>query len=143
MSFGERLKLARGKLTQMVAADAAGLRNTTISRYEQGKIPRPLKYLVFLCRKNRVNPAWLLLGKGPERLADALKPTPLDADLLARVWEAVQRAYAESGQTPHIRSLAATAAGIYDELISLAPNRRPARLKAAVAAIKADAGGGA
>lgn len=141
MSLGKRLKLARGKLTQLAAADAVGLRNTTISRYEQGKIPRPLKYLVFLCRKNRVSPTWLLLGKGPESLTDALKPTPLDAELLAEVWEAVQRAYAESGQTPHVRSLAATAARIYDELIALAPNWQPARLKAAVAAIKADAEG--
>ncbi len=143
MSLGKRLKLARGRLTQLAAADAVGLRNTTISRYEQGKIPRPLKYLVFLCRKNRVNPTWLLLGKGPESLTNALRPTPLDAELLAEVWEAVQRAYAETGQTPHVRSLAATAAAIYDELITLAPNRRPARLKAAVAAIKADQGGGA
>ena len=143
MRLGKRLKLARGKLTQLAAADAVGLRNTTISRYEQGKVPRPLKYLVFLCRKNRVSPTWLLLGKGPESLKDALKPSPLDADLLAEVWEAVQRAYAEAGQTPHVRSLAATAARMYDELIALAPNRRPARLKAAVSALKADAGGGA
>ncbi len=127
----------------MAAADAVGLRNTTISRYEQGKVPRPLKYLVFLCRKNRVSPTWLLLRKGPESLSDALKPTPLDAELLAEVWEAVQRAYADAGQTPHVRSLAATAARIYDELIALAPNRRPARLKAAVAALKAEAEGGA
>ena len=143
MSLGKRLKLARGKLTQLVAADAVGLRNTTISRYEQGKIPRPLKYLVYLCRKNRVSPTWLLLDKGPERLADALRPTPLDADLLAEVWEVVQRAYADAGQTPHVSTLAATAARIYDELITLAPTRRPARLKSAVAAIKADAAGGA
>ncbi len=139
MNFGQRLKLARGKLTQMVTAEAAGIRNTTISRYEQGKIPRPLKYLVFLCRKNRVSPTWLLLGKGPERLADALKPRPLDAELLGQVWEAIQRTYAETGQTPHTRSLATTAARIYDELITVAPNRRPTRLKAAVAALKADA----
>ncbi len=143
MSLGKRLKLARGKLTQLAAAVAVGLRNTTISRYEQGKVPRPLKYLVFLCRKNRVSPTWLLLDKGPESLTDALRPSPLDADLLAEVWETVQRAYAEAGQTPHVRSLAATAARIYDDLITLAPNRRPARLKAAVAAIKADAEGGA
>lgn len=143
MRLGKRLKLARGKLTQLAAADAVGLRNTTISRYEQGKVPRPLKYLVFLCRKNRVSPTWLLLGKGPEGLADALRPTPLDAELLAQVWEAVQRAYAEAGQTPHVSTLAATAARIYDELNTLAPNRRPARLKAAVAALTADAGGGA
>ncbi len=143
MNFGKRLKLARGKLTQLAAADAVGLRNTTISRYEQGKIPRPLKYLVYLCRKNRVSPTWLLLDKGPESLKDALRPTPLDAELLAEVWDAVQRAYADTGQTPHVHSLAATAAGIYDDLITLTPTRRPARLKAAVAAIKADAGGGA
>ena len=143
MRLGKRLKLARGKLTQLAAAEAVGLRNTTISRYEQGKIPRPLKYLVYLCRKNRVSPTWLLLGKGPESLADALRPTPLDAELLAQVWEAVQRAHAETGQTPHVRSLAVTAAGIYDELAALAPAQRPARLDEAVAAIKADTGGGA
>ncbi len=61
---------------------------------------------------------------------------------MAKVWEALQRAYAEAGQTPHVSTLAATAAGIYDELITLAPNRRSARLKAAVAALKGDAGGG-
>ncbi len=143
MRLGKRLKLARGKLTQLAAADAVGLRNTTISRYEQGKVPRPLKYLVFLCRKNRVSPTWLLLDKGPESLTDALRPTPLDAELLAEVWEAVQRAHAEAGQTPHVRSLAKTAAAIYDDLAALAPTRRPARLKAAIAALKADAGGGA
>ncbi len=143
MRLGERLKLARGKLTQLLAAEAVGLRNTTISRYEQGKIPWPLKYLVFLCRKNRVSPTWLLLGKGPESLADALRPTPVNAELLAEVWEAVQRAHAEAGQTPHVRSLAATAAAIYDDLAALAPAQRPARLDEAVAAIKADAGGGA
>ncbi len=125
----------------MMTADAAGIKNTTISRYEQGKIPRPIKYLVFLCRKNRVNPTWLLLGKGPESLTDALRPSPLDADLLAEVWEATQRAYADAGQTPHTRSLAASAAAIYDELIALKPTRRKARLKAAIAALKADAGG--
>ena len=46
-------------------------------------------------------------------------------------------------QTPHVRSLAATAARIYDDLVTLQPAARPARLKAAVAALKADAGGGA
>ncbi len=70
------------------------------------------------------------------------KPNQHNADLLAEVWEAVQRAYADTGQTPHVSSLAATAARIYDELITLAPKRRPARLKAAVAALKADAEAG-
>ncbi len=139
MSLGKRLKLARGKLTQIVTADAAGIRNTTISRYEQGNIPRPIKYLVFLCRKNRISPTWLLLNKGPERLADALRPTPLDADLLAEVWEAVQRAYADTGQAIHVRTIATAATGIYNDIVALKPNRRPARLDEAVSAIKADA----
>ena len=71
------------------------------------------------------------------------KPNQYNADLLAEVWEAVQRAHADAAQTPHVRSVAATAAAIYDKLITLAPTRRPARLKAAVAALTADAGGGA
>ena len=97
---------------------------------------------MFLCRKSRVNPTWLLLGKDPESLGDALKPTLLDADLLAEVWEAIQRAYAEAGQTPHVRSLATTAARIYDDRVTLQPAARPARLAEAGAAIKADAAGG-
>ena len=115
----------------------------TILKYEHGGIPKGIQFLEAFAKVRGTSPTWLLLGKGPERLADALRPTPLDAELLAEVWEAVQRAYADAGQTPHVRSLAATAAAIYDDLITVAPNRRPARLKAAVAAIKADAGGGA
>jgi hypothetical protein len=46
----------RRRPEKSAAAGAVGLRNTTISRYEEDKIPRPLEYLVFLCRKNRVSP---------------------------------------------------------------------------------------
>ena len=141
MTLGERLKIARGKLTQIATADAAGIRNTTISRYEKDIIPRPIKYIEFLCRKNRISPTWLLLHKGPKRLADALRPTPLDADLLAEVWEAVQRAHADRGQAIHVRTIANAATGIYNDIVVLKPDQRPARLKAAVAALKADAEG--
>ncbi len=114
----------------------------TILKYESGGIPKGIQFLEAFAKLRGISPTWLLLNKGPERLTDALRPNPLDADLLAQDWEAVQRVYAETGQAPHIRSLAATAARIYDELNTLAPTRRPARLKAAVAALKADAGGG-
>ncbi len=143
MTLPKRLRQARGKLSRRALAELMGFSPEPILTSEHGGIPKGRQFLEACAKVRGTSPTWLLLGKGPERLADALRPTPLDADLLAVVWEAVQRAYAEAGQTPHVRSLAATAAGIYDDLITLAPNRRPARLKAAIAALKADAGGGA
>ncbi len=143
MTLPKRLQQARGELSRRALSELMGFSPETILKYEHGGIPKGIRFLEAFIKVRGTSPTWLLLGKGPERLADALRPTPLDADLLAEVWEAVQRAYAEAGQTPHVRSLAATAATIYDELIALAPNRRPVRLKAAVAALKADAGGAA
>ncbi len=143
MTLPKRLRQARGKLSRRALAELIGYSEEMILKYEHGRIPKAVRFLEALTKARGISPTWLLLNKGPERLTDALRPTPLDADLLAQVWEAVQRAYGDTGQAPHIRSLAATAARIYDELAALAPNRRPARLKAAVAALKADVGGGA
>ncbi len=142
MTLPKRLRQARGELSRRALAERIGYSPTMILKYEYGHIPKALQFLEALTKARGTSPTWLLLGKGPERLTDALKPTPLDADLLAQVWEATQRAYADAGQTPHTRSLAATAAAIYDELIALKPNRRKARLKAAIAAIKAGEGSG-
>ena len=136
MTLPKRLRKARGKLSRRALAELMDYSPETILKYESGGIPKGILFLEAIAKARGTSPTWLLLGKGPEGLTDALKPSPLDADLLAEVWEAAQRAYAETGQAPHVHSLAATAAGIYDELIALKPNRRPARLKAAVAAIK-------
>ncbi len=141
MRLPKRLRQARGKLSRRALAELTGYSEQMILKYEHGRIPKGVQFLEAFSKACGTSSNWLLLGKGPERLADALRPTPLDAELLAEVWEAVQRAYSETGQTPHIRDLAATAAAIYDELVTLAPNRRPARLKTAIAALKADAGG--
>jgi transcriptional regulator with XRE-family HTH domain len=138
----KRFRQARGKLSRRALAELMGYSPETILKYEFGGIPKGIQFLEAFAKVRGTSPTWLLLGKGPERLTDALKPTPIDADLLAEVWEATQRAYADAGQTPHVHSLAASVAGIYDELIALKPNRRPARLRAAVVAIKADAGSG-
>ena len=143
MTLPERLRQVRGELSRRALAELIGYSATMILKYEYGRIPKAIKFLEALTKARGTSPTWLLLGKGPEGLKDALRPTPLDADLLAEIWEATQRAYAQAGQTPHVSTLAATAAGIYDDLITLAPTRRPARLKAAVAALKAEAGGGA
>ncbi len=143
MTLPKRLWQARGKLSRRALAELIGYSAETILKYEHGGIPKGIRFLVAFAKARGTSPTWLLLDKGPERLKDALRPTPLDANLLAEVWEAVQRAHADAAQTPHVRTLAATAARIYDDLNTIAPNRRPARLKAAVAALKADAGGGA
>ena len=140
MTLPKRLRQARGELSRRALAERIGYSATMILKYEYGRIPKAIHFLEALTKARGTSPTWLLLNKGPEGLKDALRPTPLDADLLAQVWEAVQRAHADAGQTPHVRTLAATAARIYDDLITLTPKRRPARLKAAVAALKADAG---
>ena len=142
MTLPKRLLQARGKLSRRALAELIGYSAETILKYEHGGIPKGIRFLEAFAKARGTSPTWLLLDKGPERLKDALRPTPLDADLLAEVWEAVQRAHAEAGQTPHVSTLAATAARIYDELITLTPKRRPARLKAAVAALKAEDEGG-
>ncbi len=138
MRLPKRLRQARGKLSRRALAELIGCSEQMILKYEHGRIPKAIQFLEALTKARGTSPTWLLLNKGPEGLKDALRPTPLDAELLAKVWEAVQRAYAEAGQTPHVHSLAATAAGIYDELITLKPARRKAKLKAAVAALKAE-----
>ena len=143
MTLPKRLRQARGKLSRRALAELMGFSPETILKYEHGRITKGVQFIEAFTKLRGTSPTWLLLGKGPEGLKDALRPTPLDAELLAKVWEAVQRAYADAGQTPHVSTLAATAASIYDDLITRAPNRRPARLKAAVAALKADAEGGA
>ncbi len=143
MTLPKRLLQARGKLSRRALAELMGYSAETILKYEHGGIPKGIRFLEAFAKVRGTSPTWLLLDKGPERLKDALKPTPLDAELLAEVWEAVQRAYAEAAQTPHVHTFAATAARIYDDLVTLAPNRRPARLKTAIAALKADAGAGA
>ncbi len=142
MTLPKRLRQVRGELSRRALAELIGYSATMILKYEYGRIPKAIQFLEALTKARSTSPTWLLLDKGPERLKDALRPTPLDANLLAEVWEAVQRTYADAGQTPHVRSLAATAATIYDELIALAPDARPARLDEAVAALKADAGAG-
>ncbi len=142
MTLPKRLRQVRGELSRRALAELIGFSPETVLKYESGGIPKGIQFLEALTKARGTSPTWLLLDKGPQGLTDALRPTPLDADLLAQVWEAVQRAYSETGQTPHVRSLAATAARIYDDLITRPPNRRPARLKAAVAALKADAAGG-
>ncbi len=142
MTLPKRFRQARGKLSRRALAELMGYSPETVLKYESGGIPKGIQFLEAFAKVRGTSPTWLLLGKGPESLTDALKPSPLDADLLAEVWEAVQRAYADAGQTPHVRTIATAATGIYDELIALKPDRRPARLRAAVAAIKANPGNG-
>ncbi len=142
MTLPKRLRQVRGELSRRALAELIGYSATMILKYEYGRIPKAIHFLEALTKARGTNPTWLLLDKGPERLKDALRPTPIDADLLAEVWETVQRAYADAGQTAHVSTLAVTAARIYDDLAALAPKRRPVRLKAAVAALKAEAGGG-
>ncbi len=84
MTLPERLWQARGKLSRRALAELIGYSPETIAKYEYGGIPKGIRFLEAFAKLRGISPTWLLLGKGPERLADALKPTPLDADCWPR-----------------------------------------------------------
>ena len=97
MTLPKRLRQVRGELSRRALAELIGFSPETVLKYESGGIPKGIQFLEALTKARGTSPTWLLLDKGPEGLADALRPTPLDAELLAEVWETVQRAHADAG----------------------------------------------
>lgn len=63
MEFKERIKLIRGKLSQLEFAARIGVHYTTVQAYENGKIPKG-EILKKICYEFGVNGEWLLNGKG-------------------------------------------------------------------------------
>ncbi len=64
--FAKRIKSIRKslKLTQKEFADKLNTHSQTISRYEKGKLTPSVDFLFSLTDKLKVNPTWLLTGKG-------------------------------------------------------------------------------
>lgn len=63
-SLGERLKIARGKITQTDFSAELGVSKNTYVRYERDQRIPDAELLSVICQKFNINPSWLLLGEG-------------------------------------------------------------------------------
>jgi transcriptional regulator with XRE-family HTH domain len=70
MDIGERLKEARGELSQVEFARLIGVTKNTVGRYERGEREPDIEYLTKTYKTLNINPTWLLTGDGPKTLDD-------------------------------------------------------------------------
>ena len=75
----ERLALAAGKRTYRALGDLTGIHPETVRRYMQGQAPS-IEFVSRLCAALKLNPEWVLLGKGPQNAADLRVETLRGAD---------------------------------------------------------------
>lgn len=66
-TFGERLRHVRGTVSQAAFAGTLGIPQTTLSNYERDKNEPDFALIDRICTGFRVNPEWLLFGRGPLR----------------------------------------------------------------------------
>lgn len=67
MNIGERIKTARGSLSQGEFAEAIGVSKAAIGGYERGQQTPGATVIASICERFDVEPRWLLLGQGPMR----------------------------------------------------------------------------
>lgn len=70
MSLGKRLAQIRGELTQKEFAGMFGIAKDTLARYERDEYSPTSKFIEALSIQLGINPAWLILGTGPEKQGD-------------------------------------------------------------------------
>jgi len=61
-TIGERLKEARGELSQVEISKKYGLGKNTLSNYETGVTPPKLEFLMQFIKDFNIDANWLLLG---------------------------------------------------------------------------------
>lgn len=66
-NMGERIKLARGRMTQKDLSDAIGISQNALSNYENGKRIPKTDFLPKLCSVLGISHKWLLEGEGEMR----------------------------------------------------------------------------
>jgi transcriptional regulator with XRE-family HTH domain len=67
-AIGERIKQLRGRRSREIFARQMGIHKNTLANYERGKRNPDSAFLVTLCRKENVDPSWLLgTPKRPEK----------------------------------------------------------------------------
>lgn len=103
-AIGDRIAQVRGPRTRDEFARFLGCHRNTLGHYERGERPPDAEFVLALNLAEDVNPTWLLLGEGPERLREqprvAEPPgryTAVDTELLAAVIDGTERALAKRG----------------------------------------------
>lgn len=66
-SFGERLKIVRGKLTQAEFASLFGIPQVTLGNYERGRNEPRFEFIKQVCSRFEINVEWLLFGTGDKK----------------------------------------------------------------------------
>lgn len=74
--IGERLKRARGSVSQGDYAKRFGVTTTTLGRYERGERTPDVDFISTICKETGVNPRWLILGDEPMYDAEASQERP-------------------------------------------------------------------
>lgn len=64
-SIADRLRQARGRMTQGEVAKVLGIHTNTIGKYERGERSPDANYLISFCLEFNLNPNWLLFGIEP------------------------------------------------------------------------------
>lgn len=75
----ERMTLVAGSRTYRALGDLTGIHPETVRRYMQGQAPS-IEFVSRLCGAMKLNPEWMLLGKGPQKAADLRVETLRGAD---------------------------------------------------------------
>lgn len=81
--FGERIKKVRGGQSLTEFATGFGIHKNTLARYEKGEGLPDAAFLAKLCEIYRINPSWMLTGKGPVHVGETPPDFPIagpDAD---------------------------------------------------------------
>ncbi len=69
-SFGERLKIARGKIPQAEIKRRYGLGKNTLSNYETGVTSPKLNFIIEFAKDFNIDVNWLLFGVGEPPTTD-------------------------------------------------------------------------
>lgn len=82
----------RGDKSRRFFAEELGTKESTLRNYEQGSTQPTADFLVDVCKKLRISPAWLLVGEGPMEKGGEASATCEDVESLKqRVKELEQR----------------------------------------------------
>ena len=73
-AVGARIAEARGRQTQAEFADALGVHEGTLGRYERGERLPDAEFLEALATKGDISTHWLLYGVPPQRLSESIHP---------------------------------------------------------------------
>jgi len=64
MTIGEKIKIIRGRLSQVQFANQMNISQRTCSQYEMGRSQPTFEFLKKICKHFNINPFWLLYDEG-------------------------------------------------------------------------------